>query len=128
MKKHLLVLSILLVSIISSASAQIGKGTYYTGGTLLYTYNEAGTTTTYTYPTGYIDYTNHKISTFQINPEFGYFLSKKWSIGIQPNYSRVGGTETSVFNSYDTNLVPNSVTTDTYHTDVVGLTVYARYY
>jgi hypothetical protein len=128
MKKRLLFLSVLLVSIISSASAQIEKGNYYAGGSLLYTYSGAGTTTLYSYTTGYTEYTNNKISTFQINPEVGYFISKKWSIGIQPNYSRVSGTETSVFTSYNTNIVPNSVTTDTYHTDVVGLTVYARYY
>ncbi|MDB5152176.1 MAG: hypothetical protein JWR54_927 [Mucilaginibacter sp.] len=128
MKQHLLILSAFLFTLIGSATAQTGKGNYYIGGSLYYNYDGRGTTTLYTYPTGTIDYTVNNLTTFQFNPEFGYFLSKNWAIGIQPNYSRTSGTETSVFTSNNTNVVANSTSTDNYHFDVVGLTVSLRYY
>lgn len=128
MKKHLLFLSILLLAIITSVSAQTNKGDYYLGGGLSYNYNSAGSTTLYTFQTGYTNYTVNKISNLAIAPEFGYFIGKNWAIGIQPNYSRSSGTETSVFTAFQGSGVQNSVTTDTYHTDVVGLTLNVRYY
>lgn len=128
MKKHLLILSILILGIVGSASAQTDKGNYYLGGNLAYSYNSNGTTTLYTFQTGYTNYTVNKITNFAIAPEFGYFFSKNWSIGMQPNYTRSSGTETSVFTAFQNSGVQNSVSTDTYHTDVVGLTVNVRYY
>lgn len=128
MKLPLLVLSFFLLAFISSASAQIDKGSHYLGGSLSYNYDGgAGTTTVYTFATGTTNYTISKVSTFQFNPEFGYFLSKKWAIGIQPNYSRSAGTETNAFTSF-TDPTTNFTTSDKYHIDVIGLTINLRYY
>ena len=128
MKIRLLILSIFTILIVSSASAQIDKGSHYIGGSLYYNYDGGpGTTTLYTYPTGTTLYTVSGITTFQINPEFGYFFSKKWAIGIQPNYSYSSGTETNAFTSTTTGI--NSFTTsDQYHLNIVGLTISLRYY
>lgn len=128
MKLRILILSLFMLTIIGSASAQVDKGSYYLGGSLYYNYDGGpGTTTVYNFSTGYTAYTVSKLTTFQINPEFGYFLSKKWAIGIQPNYSRSSGTETNVFTSY-TDATHDYTAVDTYHIDVVGLTVNFRYY
>jgi hypothetical protein len=53
----------------------------------------------YNYDTGVTQYFNNDIVSFNISPEFGFFLSDKWAIGIQPGYSRVSGTEVSNFYS-----------------------------
>jgi hypothetical protein len=128
MKQHLLILSVFLFTLIGSASAQTGKGNYYLGGSLYYNYDGGpGTTTAYTFSAGTTNYTVNNLTTFQFNPEFGYFLSKKWAIGIQPNYSRTSGTETSVFTSF-TDPATDFTKVDDYHIDVVGLTVSLRYY
>jgi len=128
MKLRLLILSVLTIFIIGSASAQADKGSHYLGGSLYYNYDGgAGTTTTYAFSTGTTNYTVSNISTFQFNPEFGYFLSKKWAIGIQPNYSRTSGTETNAFTSF-TDPSTNFTKVDDYHIDVIGLTVSLRYY
>jgi hypothetical protein len=128
MKLQLLILSAFIFSIVNSASAQMNKGSYYAGGSLYYNYDGGpGTTTVYTFNTGTTNYTINNLATFQINPEFGYFLSKNWSIGIQPNYSRSSGTETSVFTSF-TDQSTNFTKSNDYHTDVVGLTINVRYY
>jgi hypothetical protein len=128
MKLQLLLLFIFTFSFIRSASAQTQKGNFYIGGSLYYNYDGGpGTTTVYNYPTGTTNYTVNNLTTFQFNPEFGYFLSKNWSIGIQPNYSRSSGTETSVFTSY-TDPASNFTSSDNYHIDVVGLTINVRYY
>ncbi len=95
MKLNLLILFISLFAIIDSASAQTEKGNFYIGGSLYYNYDGGpGTTTVYNYPTGTTNYTVNNLASFQFNPEFGYFLSKNWSIGIQPNYSRSSQTLT----------------------------------
>jgi hypothetical protein len=128
MKLNLLILFISLIAFIGPASAQTEKGNFYIGGSLYYNYDGGlGTTTLYTFQTGTTNYTIHNLTTFQFNPEFGYFLSKNWSIGIQPNYSRSSGTETSVFTSY-TDPASNLPSSDSYHIDVVGLTINVRYY
>ena len=128
MKLQVLFLSIVMLALIDSASAQVNKGNYYVGGSLSYNYDGGpGTTTQYNFSTGTTNYTVNNVATFQISPEFGYFLSKNWSIGIQPNYSRSSGTETNAFTS--TTVGINSYTTvNNYHIDVVGLTLNFRYY
>ena len=128
MKTRLLTLSILLTLFASAALAQGDKGSYYLGGSLFVSHDgRAGTTTRYSFQTGYTDYTVDNLTNIQLSPEFGYFLSKKWSIGIQPIYSRSAGTETSAFYSYTT-PANNYVSSDTYHIDVVGLAINVRYY
>ncbi|MDB5137218.1 MAG: hypothetical protein JWP37_3821 [Mucilaginibacter sp.] len=128
MKQHLLILFIFILGVIGSASAQVNKGNYYIGGSLYFNYDGgSGTTTNYTYANGVTQYNVSKLTTFQFSPEFGYFLSKKWAIGIQPNYSRSSGTETNAFTSF-TDATHNYISSDTYHTDIVGLTVNFRYY
>ncbi|MGZ3750527.1 MAG: hypothetical protein ACXVB0_12840 [Mucilaginibacter sp.] len=128
MKLPFLIFSFFMLAVIGSASAQIDKGSHYMGGSLYFNYDGGpGTTTVYNFPTGFTNYTVSKLSTFQVSPEFGYFLSKKWAIGIQPNYSRSSGTETNVFTSY-TDATRDYTSVDTYHIDVVGLTVNLRYY
>src|SRR5882757_1571075 len=119
MKLRLLLLSIFILTIIGSASAQVvDKGSHYIGGSLYYNYDGGpGTTTTYNFANGTTQYTISNLTTFQINPEFGYFLSKNWTIGIQPNYSHSSGTETSVFTS-NTDAASNFTSSDNYHIDV----------
>ena len=128
MKQRLLILSFFLFAIISSASAQIEKGNHYLGGSLSYSYDGGpGTTTLYNFPTGYTNYTVNKVASLEIAPQFGYFLSKNWAIGIQPNYSRSSGTETNAFTSTATG-VDSYTTVNNYHIDVVGLTITLRHY
>jgi hypothetical protein len=95
--KKLLFTFLFIVAASVAAKAQIGTGRYYIGGSFNYNYDGYGYTNTYTYSAGTTVYTNHGISTLQINPDFGMFLSKNWAIGIQPGYTRTGGTETSVY-------------------------------
>lgn len=128
MKIRLLILSLFSLFILNSASAQIDKGSRYLGGSLSYSYDGGpGTTTLYNFPTGYTNYTVNKMAAFEISPEFGYFLSNKWAIGIQPNYSRSSGTETNAFTA-TTGGAQSYTTVNNYHIDVVGLTVNLRYY
>jgi hypothetical protein len=128
MKLKLLLLPLFIFTLIGSVSAQTDKGNFYIGGSLYYNYDGGpGTTTLYTFTTGTTNYTVNNLTTFQFSPEFGYFLSKKWAIGIQPNYSRSSGTETNVFTSF-TDPATNFTKVDDYHTDVIGLTVSLRYY
>jgi hypothetical protein len=128
MKKYLLILTIFIFVAIGSASAQIDKGSHYIGGSLYFNYDGGpGTTTVYNFLTGYTNYTVSKLTTFQISPEFGYFLSKNWTIGLQPNYSRSSGTETNAFTS-TTAGIQSYTKISKYHIDVVGLTVNLRYY
>jgi len=128
MKQKLLALSILFFACIGIASAQTGhKGEYYLGGSLSYDYSTYGSSNTYNYSDGYTIYTTSKLSSYSIRPEFGFFISDKWSIGIQPVYSRSGGTETSNYYSYTT-PASNYVSSDKYHSDVLGIGVHARYY
>lgn len=107
--------------------AQTGKGAKYIGGSFYLNYNEAGYSQNITYPQGSTQYFNTGILTLNLNPEIGFFLSDKWAIGLQAGYSRVSGTET---NNYYSNTLPadNYSNTRKYHTDIIGLGVYARYY
>ncbi|OOQ60924.1 hypothetical protein [Mucilaginibacter pedocola] len=126
MKKHLLtLLTVLFIG--GAASAQIGKGGKYVGGSLYLNYDEAGYSQTVSYALGVTQYYNTGILTLNLNPEFGFFLGKKWTIGIQPGYSRVSGTET---NNYYSASAPatNYSTVRKYHTDIIGLGIYTRYY
>ncbi|RFZ90883.1 hypothetical protein D0C36_18200 [Mucilaginibacter conchicola] len=125
MKKTLLF--IFSVFLVSTASAQIGKGQKYFGGSLYVNYDRDGNTTNYTFPTGTTVYTQRNLLNLNISPEFGFFLNNHWALGIQPGYSRISGTEISSFYS-DTNTTQNFTTTHDYHTDYVGLTVNLRYY
>ncbi|RWY53965.1 hypothetical protein [Mucilaginibacter gilvus] len=61
------------------------------------------------------------------NAEFGFFLGNKWTIGIQPGYSRLSGTETSYYYSA-TNPLNNYTYVHKYHTDIIGLAINLRYY
>jgi hypothetical protein len=127
MKQTLFYLSIVFLFFSSSASAQIAKGNHYMGGSFDLNYDSKGTTTVYNFNTGYNTYTNNKILNLQINPQFGYFMSDKWTIGIQPSYSRVSGTEISNFTSTSSS-VNSYVYSHNYHTDFIGLGVTFRYY
>jgi hypothetical protein len=127
MKKHLFTLLFIIAASVA-ANAQIGKGNYYIGGNLNYNYDGYGYKTTTTFTEGTTNYQNHGIYAFQLNPDFGFFLSDKWSVGIQPGYSRTGGTETSVYTA-----LPNSGTTSytynhKYHADALSLGIHFRYY
>ncbi len=127
MKQKLLLSSVLFIICISTASAQINKGAFYIGGNLSYNYDSFGSTNTYSYPTGYTNYYVTKVSNFSISPEFGYFLSKKWSISIQPTYQRTSGTGTSDFYSYST-PADNFVYVSNYQNNIIGIGINARYY
>jgi hypothetical protein len=128
MKLRLLILSVFIIGIITSASAQIGKGSHYIGGSLYLNYDGGpGTTTQYTFDTGTTQYTVSDLTTFQISPEFGYFFSKNWAVGIQPNYSYSSGKETNAFTS-TTDGIASYTSVNKYHINVVGLTVNFRYY
>ncbi len=127
MKQKLLLLSILFITCISVASAQTQKGEFYLGGSVSYDYNSYGSSNTYNYADGYTIYTTSKISAMSFRPEIGFFISDKWSIGVQAVYSRTGGTETSNYYSY-TSTTKNYVSSDKYHNDIVGIGVHARYY
>jgi hypothetical protein len=127
MKQLLLFYSILFFICLGSASAQTNKGEYYIGGSLSYNYNSYGSENTYNYTTGYTNYYVTKIAAFSISPEFGYFVNKKWSIGVQPTYQHNSGTETSDFFSY-TSAAKDYAYTHNYKTDVIGLGINVRYY
>lgn len=125
--KKLLLTAITSICIFGAASAQIGKGYKYLGGSFTFSYDEDGTSSTINFDKGYTQYYNYKITNFNISPEFGFFIGDKWAIGIQPGYSRTAGTETS---NYFSTATPSSnySYTSKYHTDVVGLAVNVRYY
>lgn len=127
MKQTLLVFFLFLFACIGSVSAQGHKGQYYLGGSLTYDYSSYGSSSVINYSDGYTNYTTSKISAFSIRPEFGFFISDKWSIGIQPVYSRTGGTETSDFHS-SADATQNFVSSDTYHNTILGIGIHARYY
>ncbi|WP_428330740.1 hypothetical protein [Mucilaginibacter sp.] len=127
MKQKLLLFSILFTLFIGSAAAQGDKGGYYLGGSLSYNYNSFGSSSTYNYSTGYTIYTTTNIAAFTLSPEFGYFISKKWSIGIQPTYSRNSGTEESDYYS-NTAVADDYTSKDNYHSSAVGLGINVRYY
>ena len=126
MKKHLLIL-FFLVTAAFAANAQIGKGQKYVGGSLNYNYDGYGYTNNIGFTTGTTVYTNNKITSIQFNPDFGFFMSDKWSVGIQPGYARTSGTETS---NYYSNTTPtdNFTKINKYHTDAVSLGIHFRYY
>ena len=127
MKKHLFTL-LFLITAAGAANAQIGKGHYYIGGNFNYNYDDYGYTNTYTYATGSTIYSNHDISNLQINPDFGFFLSNKWSVGIQPGYSRVAGTETSAYYALNNSGTNSYLYNHKYHNDALSLGVHFRYY
>ncbi|MCR8557077.1 hypothetical protein KXD93_05465 [Mucilaginibacter sp. BJC16-A38] len=127
MKQKLLAFFILLISISTAASAQTTKGTFYLGGSVSYDYSSFGSSSVIDYSEGYTNYVTSKIGNLSIRPEIGFFISDKWSIGVQAVYSRNSGTETSNYFSY-TNSADNYVSSDKYHTDVAGIGVHARYY
>jgi hypothetical protein len=127
MKQKILFLSLLFTCAASLVIAQPKKGKFYLGGSFNYNYNTYGSMTTYNFSSGYTHYFLTNVSAFSINPEFGYFLSNKWSIGIQPTYQRNSGTETSYFYSY-TNSANNYISTDNYHSNIAGVGIIIRYY
>jgi hypothetical protein len=126
MKKHLLTFSILFI-VIGSASAQIGKGAYYLGGSFNYNYDQAGTSNIYSYSTGSTVYTNSHITNIQVSPDFGFFLTDRWAIGLQLGYSRVSGRETNDYIANDSTTA-SYTRSDTYHSDAIGIGVHLRYY
>ena len=125
--KKLLLTAITSILFFGAANAQIGKGHKYLGGSFNFSYDEDGTMQNYNFDSGVTQYYNYKITSFNISPEFGFFISDKWAVGIQPGYSRVSGTETSNFFSSTTSSANYSYTSK-YHTDIVGLAVNLRYY
>jgi hypothetical protein len=125
MKK--LLLTAITVLIFGAAFAQTGKGHKFIGGSFNFSYDEDGTVQNYNFDTGVTQYFNHNITSFNISPEFGFFLNDKWAIGIQPGYSRVSGTETSNFYS-SVDQSKNYTYTRKYHTDIIGLAINVRYY
>ncbi|GGG99621.1 outer membrane beta-barrel protein [Mucilaginibacter phyllosphaerae] len=125
--KKILLTAITLILFVGASSAQIGKGHKYLGGSFNFSYDEDGTTQNYIFDTGISQYSNYKIVSFNISPEFGFFLNDKWAIGIQPGYSRVSGTETTNFAS-TSSAVSSYTYTNKYHTDIIGLAVNLRYY
>jgi len=127
MKLKLLLSPILFIVFIGTASAQTSKGEFYLGGSMSYNYDSYGSTSTYSYLSGYTNYYVTKVAAFNISPEIGYFISNKWSIGIAPTYARNSGTETSYFYSY-TSTADNTISSDTYHTNSIGLGIDVRYY
>lgn len=126
MNKNLLTaLFVLLFSTITYA--QTGIGQKYIGGSFYLNYNEAGNSSTITYPQGITQYYNTNILNLNVSPEFGFFLNKNWAIGIQPGYSRVSGKETSNYYA-STTATTNYTYVHNYHTDIVGLAINLRYY
>ncbi|MFD0794449.1 hypothetical protein ACFQZX_12550 [Mucilaginibacter litoreus] len=113
--------------VFGSALAQTGKGHKYVGGSFYFNYDKNGTTTNYSFDTGTTVYTQKDMVSLNIAPEFGFFLSDKWAIGIQPGYTRTSGTEISSFYS-DVNSAQNYTYANDYHTDYVGLAINLRYY
>src|ERR1700744_1725522 len=127
MKKLLLPFITLFIVSIGTASAQIEKGSFYIGGAFNYTYTGLGSTQTYNFTEGYTNYSIKDIKSISLSPAFGFFLSKKWSLGIQPLYQRTAGTEENQYYSYTT-AADNYVSTDQYHNDEIGINIYLRYY
>jgi hypothetical protein len=127
MKQKVLAFLILFVAGIGTALAQPAKGQFYMGGNVVYNYNSYGSSNTITYSTGYTIYNITNVAAFSLSPEIGYFISNKWSIGIQPTYQRTSGTETSYFYS-NISAANNSITSDNYHNDIAGLAVDVRYH
>lgn len=127
MKQKLLALFTLFISISMAASAQTTKGTFYLGGSVSYDYSSFGSSSIIDYNEGYTNYVITKVGNLSIRPEIGFFISDKWSIGVQAVYSRNSGTETSNYFSY-TNAADDYIASDNYHTDILGLGVHARYY
>ncbi len=127
MKKILLII-LLTTMAAGAANAQIGTGRYYVGGSFNYNYDSYGYTNTYTYTEGTTVYKNHGISTLQINPDFGMFLSKNWSVGIQPGYSRTAGTETSTYTALANSGTTSYVYNHNYHSDAASFGIHFRYY
>jgi hypothetical protein len=125
--KKILLITFAALFIFGTASAQTGKGYKYIGGSFTFNYDEDGTVQNINFDSGTTQYFNKDIVSFNISPEFGFFLSDKWAIGIQPGYSRVSGTETSNFYS-SVNEANNYSYTRKYHTDIVGLAINLRYY
>lgn len=125
MKKYLFTL--LFFAIAGSVSAQVGKGQFYLGGSLNYNYDEAGTSSVVTYPQGTTYYNNGKITNFQISPDFGFFLSDKWAIGIQVGYTRTSGTETNTYVANDTTST-SFYSMDKYSSSALGIGIHLRYY
>jgi hypothetical protein len=125
MKKYLFTL--LFFAIAAAASAQVGKGQFYIGGSLNYNYDEAGTSSVITYPQGTTYYNNGKVTNFQLSPDFGFFLTDKWAIGIQLGYTRTSGTETNQYVAAD-NTSTSFNSTDKYSTDALGIGIHLRYY
>jgi hypothetical protein len=125
--KKLLLITFTALFIFGTASAQTGKGQKYLGGSFTFSYDQDGTVQNFNYDSGTTQYFNKDIVSFNISPEFGFFLNDKWAIGIQPGYSRVSGTEVSNFYS-STNTANNYSYTHKYHTDIVGMQINLRYY
>ncbi len=125
MKK--LLFTLLFFAVIGSASAQVGKGQFYIGGSLNYNYDEAGSSSVITYPQGTTYYNNGKITDFQISPDFGFFLSDKWAIGIQIGYTRTSGTETNYYVAGDSSTA-SYYSTDKYSSSALGIGIHLRYY
>src|SRR5260221_108644 len=123
MKQKLLLYSLLFFIFLGSASAQTNKGEFYIGGSLSYSYNSYGSEATYNYSTGYTNYYTTKVGAFSLSPEFGHFLSKKWSIGFQPTYQHNSGTETSDYYSY-ANSANDYAYSNNYSTNVVGIGIH----
>jgi hypothetical protein len=126
--KHKLLLSIIVsIFFVASASAQTGAGKFYIGGNTSYAYNSYGSETTYSYASGYTNYYVTKVGTFNLSPEFGFFITNKLSIAIQGAYSHSSGTESSYYYSY-LNSSDNYVKTDVYNSNFIGVGLDLRYY
>jgi hypothetical protein len=127
MKLKLLLTSILFSFIISAASAQTSDYKFYIGGSMSYNYNSFGTMSTFSYTDGYINYYTTKVGNFNISPEFGFMLNKKWSVGVQPIFSHTSGTESSYYYAYS-GTANNTFFSDNYKTNSLGLGINVRYY
>jgi len=125
MKRYLFTL--LFFAIVGTASAQVGKGQFYIGGSLNYNYDEAGTSSVISYPQGTTYYNNGKVTNFQISPDFGFFLSNEWAIGIQIGYTRTSGTETSQYLAIDSTSQSYTYS-HKYSSDALGIGIHLRYY
>ena len=127
MLRNILLPGILFIISIATALAQTGQGNFYIGGSFSYDYKSYGSESTISYLSGYTNYYLTKVGTFSISPEIGYFLSDKWSIGIQPTFQRNSGTESSYYYAYS-GTAGNNYTTDSYHTNIIGGGINIRYY
>ncbi|HVW97406.1 MAG TPA: hypothetical protein VHA56_15645 [Mucilaginibacter sp.] len=127
MKQALLAFFFLLIAGLGTSYAQTQKGGFYLGGSFSYDYSSFGSSSTTTFTNGTTYYSTTGINTVSVRPEFGFFISDNWSIGIQPVYSRTGGTETSNFVS-SVDQTQNFVSSDKYHNTILGLGLHARYY